>query len=487
MIRVNTITKEILGTPLFEKVSFSIGKGEKVGLVGPNGSGKSTILKIILGQNEAEEGSVTVENEKIGYLPQELPMGNQDTIESFLELSDPEKIKHTLNKVGMQKIEHTTKVQKLSGGQKTRLTLAKVLMARPSFLILDEPTNHLDFKGLYWIEKFVRDFPGGVLVVSHDRKFLDNTVTRILELDSTNRAFNQYVGGYSDYYAQKQKDLEKWEYLYEQQQKKKKKLELRLALKKQEAQVYDDPRKGKQVRAIEKRIEREVEDREIFQPKSQWKINRLSFSGQTNSGKLMVRVSGVSKRFSNRTILDDVDFEIRGKDHVLLRGENGSGKTTLIKIITGQLQPDSGTVKIGDNVHYGYFAQEHDILNHAKTALAEFSSTPGLKNPQTDPRKTLGAFLFRDNDVFKKVSQLSLGERVRLIFAKLTNQENELLILDEPTNHLDTMSREAIEKSLLDYSGALLIVSHDRYFLGKMKLNRIINLENGVVKEVYET
>ena len=503
MIRVNNLSFELFAEPLFEKVSFTIKRGDKIGLVGPNGAGKTTILKIILDQLEPDEGSVKIENEKLGYLSQELPFQPNDTVGGFLGFSDKAKIQNALSKVSLnapvsfsvngeqkqiratEKLDESFRVSSLSGGQKTKLALAKILLTRPTILILDEPTNHLDFRGLEWLEKFVNGYSGGVLVISHDRRFLDNTVNKILELDRVNNRFAEYSGNYTDYMISKEKQIARWDDEYEKQQKHKQRLEQWLTLKRQEASMGGDRKKGKQIRAMEKRLQREVYSDELKKPKTEKAIKNLDFGGSVHSDKLILRLENICKKFGNKEVLKGVSFELRGKDHVLLRGENGSGKTTIIKIINGLIKPDSGEIKFGKSVNLGYFAQEHEVLDFEKNIEEEFLSTPRLKKLDKDSRKILGAFLFSGSDVFKKVSSLSLGERVRLIFAKLTNQQNELLVLDEPTNHLDIFSREAIEDALTDYDGAILMVSHDRYFLDKIKLNRIFELENGITSELY--
>jgi ATPase subunit of ABC transporter with duplicated ATPase domains len=483
MIIIKNLTKDILGETLFKEVSFVLRKGDKVGLVGPNGCGKSTLLKIILGQVEADGGDVRVEHENIGYLPQELLFKSSETVGSFLSVSGNPKEKQALDIVGLGNIPRDIAVNKLSGGQKTRLSLAGILLGKPSALLLDEPTNHLDLKGLEWLENFIRDFRGGVLIVSHDRRLLDNSANKILEIDAVNHKFAEYAGGYTEYALEKEKKLARWEDEYERQQKKKRRMELWLALKRQEAHSSPDPAKGRQIRAMEKRLQREIYNQEIQRPKSQKKINDLELEGEAASAKLMVRAKNIAKSFPGKDLLRGVSFELRGREHVLLAGDNGSGKTTLLKILTGDLQPDSGELRLGENVRFGYFAQEHEILNPDKTVMEEFLSTDRLLHSSRDPRAILGAFLFSGQNAFKKVSSLSLGERVRLIFTKLTNQENELLILDEPTNHLDIQSREVIEDALLGYKGAILVVSHDRYFLDKISIHRTLTIQNRTIKE----
>ena len=478
---IKNLTKNILGEPLFEDVSFVLNKGDKIGLVGPNGCGKSTIMRIIVGEVESDKGDVRIDGERIGYLPQKFTFQNDDTVESFLT-TENSKNENALEKVGLHKIPVDFSVSSLSGGQKTRLALAKVLLQNPSVLFLDEPTNHLDTKGLEWLEEFIEDFKGIVLIISHDRKLLDNSVNKIFEIDQVNHTFVVYSGGYTEYVLEKEKNVERQEDEYNRQQREKKRLELWLVLKKQEASVHPDPAKGKQIRAMEKRLEREFYSKEIIKPKSNKKIRGMELGGETPQAKLIVRCKDIAKNYSGKWILWNINLDIRGEERVLLSGENGSGKTTILKIISGELMQDKGSVKIGEKVNIGYFAQEHENLNQSRTVMEEFLATDRLINTTKDPRAILGAFLFRGQDVFKKVSDLSLGERVRLIFAKLTNQENEFLILDEPTNHLDITSREVIENALTDYKGAILAVSHDRYFIDKLGFERVLNIANGVIK-----
>jgi len=394
------------------------------------------------------------------------------------------KIEDILKEVGLFPISSDMKVSKLSGGQKTRLALSKLLVGKPSFLLLDEPTNHLDLKGIEWLENFINHFNGGVLIISHDRRLLDNSVAKILEIDAVNHKFVEYLGGYEDYLDQKEKRMEKWEGDYDRQQKEKKRLEDWLKWRRIQASAHPNPKLGKQIHAKERYLQREILDKEILRPKSQKDMKISELKGEIHSAKLMVRGKDITKKFGDRSILYNCSFEIRGKEHVLFAGENGCGKTTLLKIIMGEIFPDSGEIRLGENIHFGYFAQEHEKLDENKTVIEEFNSTDRMQVvSEENSRSILGSFLFSGQDVFKKVSQLSFGERVRLIFAKLTNQENQLLILDEPTNHLDIPSREVIEEALLAYKGAIVVVSHDRHFLNQISIDRVLTISNGNIKE----
>ncbi len=485
MLTVKNLTKYILGEPLFEDASFVLHKKDKIGLVGPNGSGKSTLLKMIAGEIQPDNGDIRIEHERIGYLLQKPMLQTGDTIQSYLSRNQNSKIEAILQKVGLDSTPLNFEVDKLSGGQKTRLALAKTLLDKPTLLLLDEPTNNLDFDGLNWLENFIKNFNGGIIIVSHDRKLLDNCVNKILEIDSANHTFKKYIGGYTQYAAEKQRQMELLENEYHRQQKEKQRLEQWLALKRQEAHVYASPAKGRQVRAMKKRIQREIYDKEMARPKDFKKIKALELKGEVVSAKLVLRVENISKSFSVKNVLQDVNFELRGREHVLLAGKNGSGKTTLLKIIIGKLSSDNGRVRIGENVRFGYFSQEYENLNPDKSVLEEFLGTEESVMATKNPRSILGSFLFSGQDVFKKVSDLSFGEQVRLIFAKLVSQENHFLILDEPTNHLDIQSREVIESALLNYKGAILVVSHDRYFVDKISINRILTLQEGIIKESF--
>ncbi len=476
MIVTKNLSAHILGEPLFEGVSLIIRPGDRIGIVGANGSGKSTFLRLLTGLLEPDTGSVKVEHERIGYLPQDITFSETDTVESFLANSPAHVKVKALKEVGLARIEMQTRVADLSGGQKRRLAIARVLADGPTFLLLDEPTNHLDRDTIAWLEECIKSFRGGVIVISHDRALLDAVSKKILEINPQTKNISEYPGNYSAYLlAREKKDALQHE-AYERQQREKKRLELWLSRAREEAAIHADPNKGKTIRAKQKYLEREIIAKPVVRVSAQKKIRGAHIAGEVANAKLICRFSGVSKAFEGKQILKEVSFEVRGRDRVLLSGNNGSGKTTILSLLMGTLAPDSGTIKIGEAVSIGYFAQEHEFEDTDRTVLDEFLSTPDLAYAK-DARAILGRFLFSEQSVFKKISSLSLGERVRLIFAKLTSQKHELLVLDEPTNHLDIPSREVIEAALMEYEGAIIAVSHDRFFIDKIGFETLLHVE----------
>lgn len=485
MLILKDLKKTLYGTTLFEHLSLTVNLRERVGLVGVNGCGKSTLLKIILGMEDVDSGTIDVQDERIGYLPQEIACEPTDTVASFLGAYEHSDWQKPLRKVGLDADLLEVPVQSLSGGQKTKLALAQILMSRPTMLLLDEPTNHLDKATLDWLEDFLLHFPGGVLIVSHDRELLSRVVTKILEIDPANNTVHEYSGNYEAYLEQREKRIERWAMRYEEQQQEKKRLEQWLVLKRQQASVHPNPATGRLIRNIEKRLEREILDKPIARPLDATVMHQGDLSGEVHASKRVLLLDQISKTFGDRQVLRDVSFEVRGSERVLLVGENGSGKTTLLKLILGELEADGGEIRIGDNVQIGYFSQEHDVLDKENTVMDEFLRTDRMRRRPDNPRSALGAFLFKGEAVYKKVGTLSQGERVRLTFAKLMHQENQLLILDEPTNHLDILSREVIEEALSQYQGACVIVSHDRFFLKSIGVTRILELKDGEVSEFY--
>jgi len=482
MIKIKNLSASIMGESLFEKVNIVIGTCARIGIVGPNGSGKTTLLRIIAGQIESNVGSVHIENERIGYLAQDIEYKESETVSEYLSTVPIPRQTKIMEEVGLTSISTQTLVKDLSGGQKRRLALARVLGNGPTLLLLDEPTNHLDRTTIDWLEKFVQNFRGSIILISHDRRLLDETVTRIFEINPRDKTINEYAGNYSSYLLEREKRDKLQNEAYDRQQLEKKRLETWLARKREEASVHPDPSKGRLIRAKEKYLQREILDKEIQRAGPGKKIRGLHLQGEVSKAKLMCRVNSVIKNFGDKKVLKNVSFELRGQERVILNGSNGSGKTTLLRIILGEIHPDSGMVKIGDNVSVGYFSQEQELLDIRKTVIEEFLDTTNLVNDR-DPRAILGSFLFSDHDVFKKVASLSMGERVRLIFAKLTNQCNELLVLDEPTNHLDIPSREIIESALSEYEGSIIAVSHDRYFVNKIGFDRTLEIKNGGLVE----
>lgn len=442
-IQISKLSKSFGEQDVLKDVSFAINSGEKVALLGKNGSGKSTLFKILMGEETPDSGYVTFNPKtvQIGYLPQ------------VADDNDP-----------------------LSSGQKLKKRFREILISKPDLLLLDEPTNHLDWKGMTWLEKEVMVFAGPVLIVSHDRYFLDRVVDKIIELEKGE--LKVYGGNYSLYKQQKQIELESHLRSYEKQQKQIQKLQVDLLEKRNTVQKggTDAPptrdkdkfaasffanrvgRKfGKQIQALENRIE-SIE--KIDKPEANWELKAL-FKPKQESSQTVVQIKSVNYK----NILSEVSLIIQKDQRLALIGDNGSGKTTLVKLILSQLVPDSGEINIGNGVQIGYLSQEHQELDSDKTVLDELANG---NIDKTESYKLLRRFLLSPEKINQPVKLLSSGEKAKLLLAKIMTSGANFIILDEPTNHLDIQSREAIEEALANYSGTLLVISHDRYFLEKI-------------------
>ena len=495
--------------------SFHIEDHEKAALVGPNGAGKSTLLKMIVGELAPDDGNIILTKGKtLGYLAQhqEMQSGNtiyeevrtakadiidmerrireiemelkhlsgdalDDRLETYNRLTATferengyayeSEITGVLKGLGFTENDFTKPVDTLSGGQKTRVSLGKLLLTKPDILLLDEPTNHLDLNSIAWLETYLLNYQGAVLIVSHDRYFLNKVVTKVLEIELGE--LRTYMGNYSDYAAKKQqlREIRLKEYLNQQQE-----------IKHQEA-VIEKLRSFNREKSIKRAESREKMLEKMQTIDKPIEVNtdiHLKLEPSCVSGNDVLTVEHLSKAFPGQELFTDVNFEIKRGEHVAVIGDNGTGKTTLLKILNHVVSADSGTYTLGSNVKIGYYDQEHHVLHMEKNIFDEISDDyPTLTN--TEIRNVLAAFLFTGDDVFKQISSLSGGERGRVSLAKLMLSEANFLILDEPTNHLDIASKEILENALNDYTGTVLYVSHDRSFLNQTA-TRILDLVN---------
>ena len=513
ILSCQNISKAFAEKEVLRNVSFHIEENEKAAIVGINGAGKTTLLRIIVGEMAPDEGLVTFAKDKtVGYLAQNAGVDTSNTIYEELlsvkqELIDlenrmrecEENMKHAdgenleqlmkqytalthafemgggysykselvgvLKGLGFTENEFGKSIATLSGGQKTRVALGKLLLLSPDLIILDEPTNHLDMNSIAWLETYLLNYKGAVIIVSHDRYFLDRIAGKVIEIDQTKAT--SFLGNYSDYAAKKEilRVAAMNAYLNQQRE-----------IKHQEAVIekLKSFNREKSIKRAESR-EKMLDKIEVLEKPTEVRTDmKLKLTPHMLSGNDVLTVKELAKAFDQKMLFEHINFEIKRGEHVAIIGDNGTGKTTLLKILNNLLPADQGTFTLGTNVKIGYYDQEHNVLHSDKTLFDEISDDyPYLTNTQI--RNVLAAFLFTGDDVFKRICDLSGGERGRVSLAKLMLSDSNFLILDEPTNHLDIMSKEILEDAINAYEGTVLYVSHDRYFINKTA-HRILDL-----------
>lgn len=482
MLTIQHVTKTIGDKVLFEDISFKVTDKQKVGLVGPNGAGKTSLLNIIVGNDEPDTGVVQRSNEVIGYLPQKLVTTENEEIGRYLNqylIHDWEdyKINEVLARVGLGGINKRTLITKLSGGQKMKVGLAGLLLLEPTTLLLDEPTNNLDIESIKWLERFVQAFEGKIIVISHDRFFLDSCVNKIIELNPFTKKIGEFGGNYSSYKEQKQAQQEHLEADFDRQEKKEKHMREWIADKQQQLKYHPSNKVARQLKSMKTRLEREVLRDKMDKPQTYKSFKVDSLGEQLAKQKFVIALYN----FSIHELLKCDELYIFGQDRISLQGENGAGKTTLLKAIIGQHSFYEGTIEIGPNIKIGYFSQEHELLDPSKTMIQVFMDHTSIFD-ENKVRGILGKFLFKKDKVFSQIKNLSEGEKARLLITILIYQKNDFLLLDEPTNHLDLESREVLAQALQEYAGGFVVVSHDRYFLQQIGINRVIKIKDKTIQ-----
>lgn len=523
MLEVSDLSKRYADNLLFEHVSFTLNVGERVALIGPNGCGKTTLLRILIGVEPPDSGSVrhASTHVTVGYLPQALEIAEGSTVHdvladdpslvapsadqvqlpvnasstqagrqaSQLERDDAARLErmalasnrlpeHTARQVlaglGLADVSPETPARTLSGGQKTRLGLARLLLQNPSVLLLDEPTNHLDIDGLRWLESYLGAYRGALLVVSHDRTFLDHTVTRVLEMDPQRCTVTLYEGNYSAYVLTKERARQRhWQAFKEQEERISRLEDSMRALRGQAQRIEGESlsfyyrkrakKVARQAVVRSKRIQRILDSEEhLDKPQSAWRM-KLDLGNTPSSGDIVLSMDDLGKRYGSLVLFEHADLTLRRGERVALVGPNGCGKTTLLRILAGQELATDGLVRLGANVRVGHLAQEQDNLDWDLTPYEIVRGAGALG--ETDARSFLHYFLFAGDDVFQPVNSLSFGERARLALGILVLQGCNLLLLDEPINHLDIPSRDRFERALAQFDGTVIAVVHDRYFV----------------------
>ena len=519
LISVQELQKSFGVHEVLRSVTFSLQKGEKMGLVGVNGCGKTTLMRMIAGEMQPDGGTIHRNKDlRVGYLAQLDDIPLTDTvwgallkvfepirvmerrmaeIEKLLESADPEtalrlsseyqrltesynaqqgyayegEILRVLNGLGLKPEMHQRQVSTLSGGERTRLSLAKLLLQKPDIILMDEPTNHLDLEAIEWLQDYLTDYKGSLLLISHDRYFLDHVCTTMGEL--LGGKMIKFTGNYTEYMKKRTADFETRMKAYELQQKE---------IQREQAIIerYRSFNREKSIKAAESREKRLAKVERLEKPVEEQHV-RFSFDARRRSGEEALEVRELSKSFDGQPVFQNLSFKLRTGDRVALIGPNGVGKSTLFRILTHQLNPDHGSVRFGTNIDIGYYDQHQQNLNPQNTILDEVWNTfPKLE--QTRIRSALGLFLFTGDEVFEKIEKLSGGERGRVALTKLMLKQDNLLLLDEPTNHLDMDSREVLEDALRDFPGTILAISHDRYFINRFAEKVMVMEKDGVTE-----
>ncbi|NLN45993.1 MAG: ABC-F family ATP-binding cassette domain-containing protein [Clostridiaceae bacterium] len=522
-LAINQLEKSYGANPVFRNITFEVMSGDRIGLIGPNGCGKTTLLRMVTGRESVDAGSVILRKEaRIRCLDQTLTFPSEatpdeicaeafDAIEQMrrqlesltadMSMQSESELEDTLRRYGnllerfeaaggyeietriekiMQGLEigptmRKTTFGRLSGGEQSRVAFARLLLEEPDILLLDEPTNHLDIVSIEWLEAFLSAYRGSVVIVSHDRHFLDRTVTRIVELQPDHA--EEYIGNYSAYLVEKDARFEQAMHAYLNQQKKIERMERQIERYRIWGVMRDSVAMFRAAKVLEHKLEK-VE--RMDRPAGDARKMRLAVRDDRRSGREVLRIENLRRSFGGQQVLDGVGFDLFFRDRACLLGPNGSGKSTLLRILLGECEPEDGKVWLGSGVRIGYLPQTVVFDDEDQTMVQYFCREHGVSLAQA--RATLARALFCGDDVFKKIRQLSGGEKSRLRLCSLSQDEVNFLVLDEPTNHLDIDSREVLEAMLLGFRGTLLFVSHDRYFVERVA-DRILALEDGKVTD----